>query len=103
MVDTRLIPAPTVFVLYGATGDLSRRLVLPALYSLARQGLLPSDWRIVGNGRGDVSHEDFQGRVRDSLEEFGPKPAEGPWEEFRQRLRLRAAVSTPPTPGACWT
>jgi glucose-6-phosphate 1-dehydrogenase len=99
MVDTRLIPAPTVFVLYGATGDLSRRLVLPALYSLAREGLLPSDWRIVGNGRGDVSHEDFQGRVRDSLEEFGPKPADGPWEEFRQRLRFAGGGFDANNPG----
>ncbi|HEY3810396.1 MAG TPA: hypothetical protein VGL49_03095 [Acidimicrobiales bacterium] len=99
MVDTRLIPAPTVFVLYGATGDLSRRLVLPALYSLAKEGLLPPDWRIVGNGRGDVSHEDFQERVRESLEEFGPKPAEGPWEEFRRRLRFAGGGFDATNPG----
>jgi glucose-6-phosphate 1-dehydrogenase len=100
MVDVRLIPAPTVFVLYGATGDLSHRLVLPALFSLAKEGLLPPDWRIIGNGRGDCAHEDFQERVRESLEEFGPKPAEGPWEEFRQRLRFAGGGFDTSNPGS---
>lgn len=88
MPDARLVPKPTVFMLYGATGDLSHRLVLPAFFRLAQAGLLPKDWRLIGNGRGDVAHEDFQERVRSSLEEFGPKPSEGPWEEFRSRLRF---------------
>ncbi len=88
MPDSRLIPEPTIFILYGATGDLAHRLVLPAFYRLAIAGLLPQDWRLVGNGRGDVAHEDFQERVRESLEEFGPKPSEGPWDEVRSRLRF---------------
>jgi glucose-6-phosphate 1-dehydrogenase len=88
MVDARLVPAPTVLVLYGATGDLSHRLVLPALFSLAKEGLLPEDWRLVGNGRGALAHEDFVGRVRQSLEAFGPNPSEGPWDEFASRLRF---------------
>jgi glucose-6-phosphate 1-dehydrogenase len=54
MADPRLVPESTVFVLYGATGDLAHRLVLPAFYQLAIAGLLPEDWRLVGNGRGDV-------------------------------------------------
>jgi glucose-6-phosphate 1-dehydrogenase len=86
MADSRLVPEPTIFILYGATGDLAHRLVLPAFYRLAIAGLLPADWRLIGNGRGDVSHEDFQERVRQSLEEFGPKPSEGLWEEVRSRL-----------------
>src|ERR1700733_8727181 len=86
MVNPRLIPGPTVLVLFGATGDLAHRLVLPSLFSLAKEGLLPKDWRLIGNGRGDVAHEDFRERVRQSLEEFGPKPSEGPWDEFSSRL-----------------
>lgn len=100
MVDRRLVPPPTVFVLFGATGDLSRRLVLPGLYRLAQQELLPEDWRLVGNGRGDVSHEHFQDRVRESLEEFGPKPSEGPWEEFRSRLRFAGGGFEASDPGS---
>ncbi|MGH9115882.1 MAG: glucose-6-phosphate dehydrogenase [Acidimicrobiales bacterium] len=99
MVDSRLLPDPTVFVLYGATGDLAHRLVMPALFSLAREGLLPADWRLVGNGRGDTSHEDFQERVRESLEEFGPKPSDGPWDEFRSRIRFAGGGFNADDPG----
>ncbi|HEX3795712.1 MAG TPA: hypothetical protein VHV57_14570 [Acidimicrobiales bacterium] len=88
MPDPRLVPDTTIFVLYGGTGDLAHRMVLPAFYRLAISGLLPDEWRLVANGRGDVAHEDFQEDVRKSLEEFGPKPSEGPWEEFRSRLRF---------------
>jgi glucose-6-phosphate 1-dehydrogenase len=88
MADARLIPPATVFVLYGATGDLSHRLVLPALFSLAKEGLLPNEWRIVGTGRGQLAQTDFEELVRRSLEEFGPQPGDGPWDEFRSRLRF---------------
>ncbi|MGY1705574.1 glucose-6-phosphate dehydrogenase (NADP(+)) [Geodermatophilus sp. SYSU D00697] len=96
---------PTVFVLFGATGDLARRMVLPAFFQLAQQDLLPPDWRLVGNGRGDVSHEDFAGRVREALEEFGPlggqgDDAEGPWEEFATRLRFAGGGFEESDPGS---
>ncbi|MDQ6838602.1 MAG: glucose-6-phosphate dehydrogenase (NADP(+)) [Actinomycetota bacterium] len=100
MVDARLVPQPTVFVLFGGTGDLAHRLVLPAFFRLAQAGLLPEDWRLVGNGRGDVSHENFQERVRASLEEFGPKPEDGPWEEFRSRLRFAGGGFHSKDPGS---
>jgi glucose-6-phosphate 1-dehydrogenase len=88
MTEQPSVPEPTVFILYGATGDLAHRLVLPAFYRLAIANLLPKEWRLVGNGRGDVAHEDFQARVKESLEEFGPKPEDGPWEEVRSRIRF---------------
>ncbi|HZZ46158.1 MAG TPA: glucose-6-phosphate dehydrogenase (NADP(+)) [Pseudonocardia sp.] len=91
--------APTVFVLFGATGDLARRMVLPAFYRLWQENLLPADWRLIGNGRGDVSHEDFQTRVHDSLVEFGPAPDEGQWEQFASRLRFAGGGFAPDDPG----
>jgi glucose-6-phosphate 1-dehydrogenase len=97
--DERLVPKPTVLVLFGATGDLAHRLVLPALFRLAQQGLMPSDYRIVGNGRGDVSHEDFAERVHRSLEEFGPKPDEGPWDDFSSKLRFAGGGFDSSNPG----
>jgi glucose-6-phosphate 1-dehydrogenase len=93
-------PGPTVFVLFGATGDLARRMVLPAFYTLAIEGLLPDNWILVGNGRGDVSHENFRDRVRESLEEFGPKPAQGPWSEFAKRLRFAGGGFNSDDPGS---
>ncbi|WP_375490491.1 glucose-6-phosphate dehydrogenase (NADP(+)) [uncultured Jatrophihabitans sp.] len=93
-------PGPTVFVLYGATGDLAKRMVLPAFYKLAIEGLLPSDWLLVGNGRGDVSHLDFRKHVHDVLSEFGPKPDEGPWDEFSERLRFAGGGFAKDDPGS---
>jgi glucose-6-phosphate 1-dehydrogenase len=99
MSDGSHTPDPTIFILYGATGDLAHRLVLPAFFQLAIAGLLPSDWRLIGNGRGDVSHEDFQERMRKSLEEFGPKPSDGPWDEVRARLRFAGGGFDASDPG----
>ena len=100
MTDSRLVPTSTVFILFGGTGDLAHRLVLPAFYRLAIAGLLPEEWRLVGNGRGDLSHEDFQEEVRKSLEEFGPKPSEGPWDEVRSRLRFAGGGFQSDNPGS---
>ena len=62
-------------MLFGATGDLAKRMVLPAFYTLAIQGLLPKKWVLVGNGRGDVAHEDFRAHVHEALSEFGTEAA----------------------------
>ena len=91
---------PTVFVLYGATGDLARRMVLPAFYQLAQQELLPAGWQLIGSGRGDLSHEDFTGHVHDALTEFGPHPDDGPWDDFAGRLRFAGGGFTPEDAGS---
>ena len=90
----------TVFVLFGATGDLARRMVLPAFYTLAIEGLLPADWVLVGNGRGDVAHEDFRKHVHDVLVESGPHPDQGPWREFEQRLYFAGGGFDTDSPGS---
>jgi glucose-6-phosphate 1-dehydrogenase len=93
-------PAPTVFVLFGATGDLAGRLVLPAFYRLAREGLLPEQWRLVGNGRGDVAHEDFRARVRDALVSSGVKPIERDWDDFAKRVFFAGGGFSTESPGS---
>jgi glucose-6-phosphate 1-dehydrogenase len=93
-------PGPTVFVLFGATGDLAKRMVLPAFFGLAKQGLLPAQWRLVGNGRGDVAHEDFRKHVHDVLTQFGPHPDDGPWAEFEQRLLFAGGGFETADPGS---
>jgi glucose-6-phosphate 1-dehydrogenase len=100
MSDLDRVSDSTVFVLYGATGDLARRMVLPAFFRLAQAELLPHDWRLIGNGRGEVSHEDFRARVHDALTEFGPQPGEGPWEEFCSRLRFAGGGFSTDNPGS---
>jgi glucose-6-phosphate 1-dehydrogenase len=102
--DKSTLP-PTVFVLFGATGDLARRMVLPAFFELAQRGLLPERWRLVGNGRGDVSHEDFGDRVHDALTEFGPlkdggDDADSTWDDFRKQLRFAGGGFQSDDPGS---
>jgi glucose-6-phosphate 1-dehydrogenase len=91
---------PAVFVLFGATGDLARRMVLPAFYRLARDGLLPRQWLLVGNGRGDITHENFRARVHDALIEFGPKPEGKDWDSFAQGVFFAGGGFSPDSPGS---
>ena len=91
---------PTIFVLFGATGDLAKRLVLPAFYQLALDGLLPRQWRLVGNGRGNVAHEDFRRHVHNALTEFGPQPDKGAWDAFSQRVYFAGGGFTSDSPGS---
>jgi glucose-6-phosphate 1-dehydrogenase len=97
MVDA---PGPTVFVLFGATGDLAKRMVLPAFYRLALENLLPEKWLLVGNGRGDVSHLDFRDHVHGVLTEFGPQPEDEDWDRFADRLRFAGGGFQSSDPGS---
>ena len=91
---------PTIFVLFGATGDLAKRLVLPAFYQLALDGLLPRQWPLVGNGRGNVAHEDFRRHVHNALTEFGPRPDKEAWDAFSQRVFFAGGGFTSDNPGS---
>jgi glucose-6-phosphate 1-dehydrogenase len=61
--------APTIFVLFGASGDLARRMVLPAFAALATDGLLPEKWVLIGNGRKDRDDTWFADHVREVLDD----------------------------------
>ena len=94
-------PADHVIVLFGATGDLAKRMLLPGLYRLAASGLLPAHYRIIGSAPAAValSDDDFRRHVRASVSEFGTVPAEGaPWETFEQSLSFAAADPERPGP-----
>ncbi|HEX3965560.1 MAG TPA: glucose-6-phosphate dehydrogenase (NADP(+)) [Trebonia sp.] len=93
-------PGPTVFVLFGATGDLAGRMVLPAFYRLASEGLLPEQWLLVGNGRGDVAHEDFRATVRDALTRSSIEPKQQEWDAFAQRLFFAGGGFSTDSPGS---
>ena len=96
-------PGPTVFVLFGATGDLAKRLVLPAFYRLAHEGLLPRQWRLIGNGRGDVAHEDFRAHFHDALTEFDTAPDPKEWDAFAQQVFFAGGGFSTDNPAACLT
>ncbi|MEA2194469.1 MAG: glucose-6-phosphate 1-dehydrogenase, partial [Solirubrobacteraceae bacterium] len=60
----RLPVHPTALVIFGATGDLARRKLLPALYNLAHEGALPEHFNLVGVSRGELSDEAFRDFAR---------------------------------------
>jgi glucose-6-phosphate 1-dehydrogenase len=71
--DTRRAPRradPCAFVIFGAAGDLTKRLLLPALYNLEVEGLLADAFAIVGVARADWSEDEFRARMRSALDEF---------------------------------
>jgi glucose-6-phosphate 1-dehydrogenase len=77
---------PYVIVLFGATGDLSRRKLLPGLFRLIRAGLVP-DCRIIGVSLDDMDDAGFREFVRGSLDEFGRRDiTAAEWEAFAGRL-----------------
>jgi len=69
--DRRLprIAGPCGMVLFGVTGDLSRKKVMPAIYDLANRGLLPPGFSLVGFARRDWANQDFAAIVHDSVKQ----------------------------------
>ncbi|MDQ2894848.1 MAG: glucose-6-phosphate dehydrogenase, partial [Actinomycetota bacterium] len=66
----RLPVHPTSLIIFGATGDLAHRKLLPALYNLAHEGQLPERFEMVGVGRRDQEHEDFRDAALDSIQSY---------------------------------
>ena len=57
-------------VIFGATGDLTKRKLFPALYNLAKENFLPENFAIVGVGRQEIDSEDFRHKIIADLKEF---------------------------------
>ena len=69
---------PTTFVLFGATGDLAKRKIYPALYNLFIDQKLPRSFSLIGLGRRELSDEAFQANVEQSLRNFSRREAKDP-------------------------
>ena len=67
-------PPNHVIVLYGATGDLAKRKIIPGLFHLSSVGLLPRGYRIVGVSRGTLSDDEMRSTAMLALAQFGRKP-----------------------------
>ncbi len=84
----RLPVAPTTLVIFGATGDLAKRKLLPAIYNLAHEGALPERFNLIGVSRGDLSDEEFQQQARQSIAEFSRrKPDDTVLDSLTGRMR----------------
>jgi glucose-6-phosphate 1-dehydrogenase len=80
-------PDPQAIVIFGASGDLAHRKLLPALYHLFAENLLPASFAIVGYARTPKSDDEFAEEARAAVEKFGrTSPDDQPWAEFAKRL-----------------
>ena len=70
----RLPVAPTNLVIFGATGDLARRKLLPAIYNLAHEGALPGQFNLIGVSRGELSNDAYRETAAESIRAFSRTP-----------------------------
>lgn len=71
MQETPKTAEPCVMVIFGATGDLTKRKLFPALYNLAKQGHMPPNFAIVGVGRQEMESGEFRDQMVANLREYG--------------------------------
>ena len=89
--DRRLnrIAGPSGLVIFGVTGDLSRKKLMPAVYDLANRGLLPPGFALVGFARREWEHEDFEKVVHDAVKQYARTPFhEDVWKQLAQGIRF---------------
>ena len=86
-----LIPPPQTIVVFGASGDLSRRKIIPALYNLSRDGLLPEQYSVVGYAPNPWDTTDFLDFARQSVAGFSRSSLqEDAWARFARHLHYVA-------------
>ncbi len=89
--DRRLnrIAGPCGLIIFGVTGDLSRKKLMPAVYDLANRGLLPPGFALIGFARRDWAHEDFKQVVHDSIRDHARTEfREEVWEQLAKGIRF---------------
>ena len=89
--DQRLprVAGPCSIVLFGVTGDLSRKKVMPAIYDLANRGLLPPGFALIGFARREWADQDFAQQVHDSVREYSRTEfSEETWRQLSKGIRF---------------
>jgi glucose-6-phosphate 1-dehydrogenase len=79
---------PCAVVIFGASGDLTKRKLVPALYRLAQQHLIPAEFAIIGAARQEMSDEEFRQKMREAVEQYSEEKAvdDAVWESFAKGL-----------------
>lgn len=89
--DKRLprIAGPSSLVIFGVTGDLSRKKLMPAIYDLANRGLLPAGFSLIGFARREWEDQDFGQQVHDAVAEHARTPfRESVWNRLAEGIRF---------------
>jgi glucose-6-phosphate 1-dehydrogenase len=90
-LHVRRTPDPCVFVIFGASGDLTQRKLLPAIYSLAYRRLLPEKFAVVGVARTEGSDDEFRERMERAIREHARDPfRDDIWEPLAEGMRYIA-------------
>jgi len=84
-------PDPCVMVIFGASGDLTKRKLLPAVYTLFKEHLVPPNFSVVGFSRSPMSDDEFRSKMREGVEEFGGPVDTATWQKFAAGLRYISA------------
>jgi glucose-6-phosphate 1-dehydrogenase len=83
------VPANQVIVLFGATGDLAKRKLLPGMFHLAQVGLMPESFRIIGVARHGIEAEEFREQARQAIEASGREDmSPQTWDPFAESLQF---------------
>lgn len=89
---------PTLFFIFGGSGDLNQRKLTPALFNLSLDGLMPEKFAIIGTGRTEYSNNDFRKHLYSGIEAFSRRRENpnGSWEKFSNHLSyLKMDVDKP--------
>ena len=89
--DRRLnrIAGPSGLIIFGVTGDLARKKLMPAVYDLANRGLLPPGFALVGFARRDWEHQDFEKVVYEAVKKYARTPFDDDvWKQLAQGIRF---------------
>lgn len=94
--QTAKTPEPCIMVIFGATGDLTKRKLMPALYNLAREGQLPAQFACTAFARREKRHSQFREEMREEVESFSRvKPLDPDlWSSFEEQLFYHQACFT---------
>src|SRR5256714_2500505 len=86
-LSTRAVPQPCAIVIFGATGDLTHRKLIPALYNLAADGELPPAVTVVGFARRPKSDDEFRMELEETTKQFSRQDVrEDIWKTFSRSL-----------------
>jgi glucose-6-phosphate 1-dehydrogenase len=86
----------TTILIFGASGDLTHRKLIPALYNKFQKGKLPGEFNIIGISRSNFSHDEYRESARKGVEEHSERYDEETWETFRQHIFYIPADASKP-------
>ncbi|HVM33711.1 MAG TPA: glucose-6-phosphate dehydrogenase [bacterium] len=84
------VPVPCSLVIYGASGDLTARKLVPALYNLYKKHLLPASFSLIGISRSKISDDEFKQKLKEMLKKAEPELTDALWDSFSQNFHYLA-------------